>query len=100
MLNREQMQEQLIRYSEAVRSVDAAYAEMTERVSDHTQQLNRLDTAITDLENRMSGRFIEMLRVATTELGNDTSRVESRVDALESHNRTFWTRVRFLFTGR
>jgi len=90
------MQEQLIRYSESVRSVDAAYKEMTDRVSDHTQELNRLDTRITEVE----GSFIKMLTDTMEATNNDLLRVEGRVDALESHNRTFWTRVRFLFLGR
>lgn len=95
-LNREQMQEQVIRYSEQVRTVDAAYRELTDRVSDHTQELDRLGTKLVQVTDLLT----TTMQSAHTEFGDGLIRVEDRVALLESRNRTFWTRVRFLFLGR
>jgi hypothetical protein len=107
MLNREQMQEQLIRYSEMVRTVEAAYKEMTDRVSDHTQQLAQLDAQIKSVDD------IHTVELAFQKQTADELRhlMDARINALavntgerlrvwEAASRTVWGRVRYLLIGR
>jgi len=103
MLNREQMQEQLIRYSESVRAVDATNKVMAREVSDLSRKLDRLHTSLDGLAERsgvVAGSQQNQIEILSARIDTLAVNTGERLRVPEAASRTFWGRVRYVLIGR